>query len=446
MLTAELLREVKDATRGKVTIALGLNSIDSDNAETRDVAPDRTLEVLRLCEELGINRHVIITIGKHNADTFEKTINYLVKERISFNRSPFVGRGSGFDYFKKNAFDRRDLKEKFHPVLRRHPIGYVSYTPFFLSPELHGEVSGGIVNGTVPHNPPVGCWVGTWIAVNAEGDVSVCPVLLDVLSAGNVRDKPLDRLVAGSELFERILDRGRLKGKCGRCRYQYTCGGCRAMAFFHTGDVLESDPTCFFEPVDRNTVSEHEEETNRMFRKYITVARYAGIYRRPQTRGPECPLGSAKKSGNGRLCIRPYRPGDERGMNDLYNRVFGKRRSLRGWYMKYQSYGPVSRFIASVAEREGKIVGMYPALVSFFQVGDREVLFGLPVDVCVDPDHRSSRLLQELKKCAAKLGIDSQLRGALLQLLQEPGTSVIRIYTDVHRESEKDFPVANLEK
>jgi len=184
-------------------------------------------------------------------------------------------RGSGREFFMANAFDRRDMEQKFHPVLRRHPIGYISYTPFFLSPELHAQVSGGIRNGTIPHNPPVGCWVGTWITINAEGDVSVCPVLLDVLSAGNVRDKPLDDLIARSELFEGLLDRSRLKGKCGNCRYQYTCGGCRAMAFFHTGDIFESDPTCFFEPVDRTTVSEHEEETNRMFRKYLTVARYA---------------------------------------------------------------------------------------------------------------------------------------------------------------------------
>jgi radical SAM protein with 4Fe4S-binding SPASM domain len=164
--------------------------------------------------------------------------------------------------------------------------GYVSYTPFFLSPELHEQVSGGARNGTVPHNPPIGCWVGTWLTLNAEGDVSVCPVLLDVLSAGNVRQKPLDRLVNESELFATLLDRSRLKGRCARCRYQYTCGGCRAMAYFHTGDYMEEDPTCFFDPVDKHTVSEHEEETNRLFKKYLMVARYVGLYQRPPSSRP----------------------------------------------------------------------------------------------------------------------------------------------------------------
>lgn len=283
LLTRRQLQQIKDATNGKVTIALGLNSIDDHNSDTRDAAPDRTLEVLDLCEELKLDRHVIVTIGKHNTEAFERTVKYLVDRRISYNRSPLVGRGSGCDFFRDNAFSREDLEQAFHPTLRHHVNGYVSYTPFFLSPELHEQVSGGARNGTVPHNPPIGCWVGTWLTINAEGDVSVCPVLLDVLSAGNVRDKPLDQLANESPLFAKLLDRSQLGGKCSRCRYQFTCGGCRAMAYFHTGDVMGEDPTCFFDPVDRTTKSDHEEETNRFFKKYLIVARYVGLYKRPQT-------------------------------------------------------------------------------------------------------------------------------------------------------------------
>lgn len=292
VLTRERLQEIKDATRGKVTIALGLNSIDEKNEWSRDAAPDRTLEVLELCDELGIDRHIIITLGKQNTDTFAQTVDYLVQRRISYNRAPLVARGSGCEYFGENAFSREDLEQHFHPVLRRHVNGFVSFTPFFLSPELHDRVSGGARNGAVPHNPPIGCWTGTWITLNAEGDVSVCPVLLDVLSAGNVRDKPLDRLVIESELFATILDRSQLKGRCAKCRYQYTCGGCRAMAYFHTGDYMAEDPTCFFEPEDRSTVSPHEEETNRLFKKYLMVARHVGLYKRPPRAEPPAEVDS----------------------------------------------------------------------------------------------------------------------------------------------------------
>ncbi|MBI5506492.1 MAG: radical SAM protein [Deltaproteobacteria bacterium] len=281
LLTRERLEAMKDATRGRLTIAVGLNSITDDNDWSRNAEPDRTLEVLDLCRELKIDRHVIITLGKYNVDSFERTVAFLEKRRISYNRAPLAARGSGLAHFAEHAFDREDLRDAFHPVLRRSVNGYVSYTPFFLSPELHEQVSGGQRNGTVPQNPPVGCWVGNWLTLNAEGEVSVCPVLLDEISAGNVRDKPLDKLVAESKIFADLTDRSRLKGRCGRCRYQYTCGGCRAMAYYHTGDYLEEDPTCFFEPLDPTTVCELEEETNRMFKKYLLVARYAGFYQRP---------------------------------------------------------------------------------------------------------------------------------------------------------------------
>jgi radical SAM protein with 4Fe4S-binding SPASM domain len=279
LLTRERLQAIKDATGGKVTIALGLNSLGDDNAETRNADCDRTLEVLDLCAELGIDRHVIVTIGKHNTESFEKTVQFLIDRRISFNRSPLVARGSGRENWGEKAFSREDLEDSFHPVLRSHVNGYVSFTPFFLSPELYDRASGGLEDG-IPHNPPIGCWVGNWITLTAEGDVSVCPVLLDSLSAGNVREKPLDELVQTSELFQRITDRSQLEGRCGRCRYQYTCGGCRAMALYHTGNYMAEDPTCFFEPVDASTKSEHEEETNRWFTKYLMVARHAGFFTR----------------------------------------------------------------------------------------------------------------------------------------------------------------------
>jgi hypothetical protein len=53
------------------------------------------------------------------------------------------------------------------------------------------------------------------------------------------------------------------------------------MAYYHNGDDMAEDPTCFFDPEDRTTVSPHEEQTNRVFKKYLIVARYVGLYTRP---------------------------------------------------------------------------------------------------------------------------------------------------------------------
>lgn len=271
----EKLLELKKASGNSVVIAVGINSIDEKNVETRDIDADVAMKVLELCEELEIRRNVVVTIGKHNRDTLGATLDWLEKKNIPYNRSPFTMRGSGKFFQEQLAFDRKDMQDYIHPELRKHPLGYISYTPFFLSPELHESYSKGHRNLTVPQHPSIGCWVGTWLAMNAEGDVSPCAIILDDVNCGNVREKSLYEIVDTSEVFQRIMDRNQLQGKCGRCRYKFTCGGCRGLAFYHSGDYMGEDPTCFFEPEDESTVCEHEEETNRMFKRFAFMQRAA---------------------------------------------------------------------------------------------------------------------------------------------------------------------------
>lgn len=275
-LDRERLLEVREAGGDDLVISLGINSLGGENTATRDADVDVTLRALDLCQELGIKRHVVVNLGRHNMRTLGGTFDYLYERRIPWNRSPFTARGSGAGHFLDQTLTREEMQKYAHPEMRRHAFGYVSYTPFFLAPELHAKFSQGRRNQTVPQAPSIGCWCGTWLAMSAEGNVAPCAILLDVLDAGNVRETPLADIVANSDIFKRVLDRNQLGGKCGRCRYKFTCGGCRAMAYFASGDFMGEDPQCFFEPVDETTVCEHEAETGRVFEKYALMARYAG--------------------------------------------------------------------------------------------------------------------------------------------------------------------------
>lgn len=268
------LMRLKEASNGTVVIAVGINSIDQKNTETRDADCDISLKVLELCKALGIRKNVVITIGLHNLDTLQSTLQWLADNQIPFNRSPYVPRGSGREHWKKYQFNSEHMERFIHPELRKHALGYISYTPFFLSPELHMKYSKGVANVTAPQNPPIGCWCGTWLSVNTEGEVSPCAVLTDEVNCGNVRDKSFQQIIDDSPVFQRILDRNQLKGKCGRCRYKFVCGGCRALAYYETGDIMAEDPTCFFKPEDENTISIHEEQTNRTFRQFAVMSRY----------------------------------------------------------------------------------------------------------------------------------------------------------------------------
>lgn len=68
------------------------------------------------------------------------------------------------------------------------------------------------------------------------------------ITAGNVRSENLVETYRQAPLFQELRDTSLLKGKCGICPFNQVCGGCRARAYAMTGDYLESDPVCIFQP------------------------------------------------------------------------------------------------------------------------------------------------------------------------------------------------------
>jgi len=71
------------------------------------------------------------------------------------------------------------------------------------------------------------------------------------ISAGNVRTHDVVDVYRNSKLFTDLRDYSKLKGKCGICDYRDVCGGQRGRAYGVTGDYMQTDPACFYEPVGR---------------------------------------------------------------------------------------------------------------------------------------------------------------------------------------------------
>ncbi len=92
-----------------------------------------------------------------------------------------------------------------------------------------------------------GCLAGTAVCfVSNAGDVYPCGYL--PVPAGSVRRQPFGDIWRDSPLFKALRDPAALTGKCGICRYEAICGGCRARAFSETGDYLAGEPFCIYEP------------------------------------------------------------------------------------------------------------------------------------------------------------------------------------------------------
>ena len=92
-----------------------------------------------------------------------------------------------------------------------------------------------------------GCLAGTGVCfISHQGEVFPCgylPVIAGDLGKQNFADIWRD-----SEVFNQLRDTGNLKGKCGCCEFRNVCMGCRARAFAASGDYLQEEPFCVYEP------------------------------------------------------------------------------------------------------------------------------------------------------------------------------------------------------
>jgi radical SAM protein with 4Fe4S-binding SPASM domain len=260
LLNRKKLREIKQITNGKVIFVFSLNSIENKvNKWSRDDSLRTVRKTAKMCHDEGVNFFFIITVSKSNLQTLKKTVALAKSFGIPVLRSPFVMRGRGKN-FPELKFTKEDMEEIVHPVLSDYPLSYVSYTPYFASPEFVQKMCDDLKVAL----GQLGCQAGKgFVGINAEGDVAPCVQLLDnKIKCGNVRETPLAEIIRNNEIINELRSRKNLQGKCGRCRYKHTCGGCRATAFYHSGDYLAEDPTCFFEPEDETTVSAFEDMQN----------------------------------------------------------------------------------------------------------------------------------------------------------------------------------------
>lgn len=92
-----------------------------------------------------------------------------------------------------------------------------------------------------------GCLGGTsFVFISHVGQVQPCGYL--EVEAGNVREQSFGDIWKNSRVFNDLRDLKKYGGKCGRCEYIRSCGGCRARAYENTGSYLSEEPLCLYRP------------------------------------------------------------------------------------------------------------------------------------------------------------------------------------------------------
>jgi radical SAM protein with 4Fe4S-binding SPASM domain len=97
------------------------------------------------------------------------------------------------------------------------------------------------------HRAPLGVWDGRGVMfVSQIGEIFPAGFL--PLCCGRFPDNSVVDVYQNHPTFRALRDADAFKGKCGYCDYRQICGGSRARAFAVTGDALESEPDCVYEP------------------------------------------------------------------------------------------------------------------------------------------------------------------------------------------------------
>jgi radical SAM protein with 4Fe4S-binding SPASM domain len=196
---------------------------------------EKTIEAIHVLRSRDIEISVMTTITRKNKGQIGALVELLDREGVAalaLERFIPEGNGLGLSSEVLSREEIHSLYSEIYEMAQVSPIRLLLYRPLFTL--------------TAPDDPTVGalCSAGNnALTIMPDGTVFPCRRL--PIPIGNVLRDGLYKIWYGSELLWKLRDPDNLKGKCRSCELLTQCRGCRAMAYFLTGDYLSEDPQCW---------------------------------------------------------------------------------------------------------------------------------------------------------------------------------------------------------
>lgn len=258
LITKEKAREMKNSGIRYIRISLDSSSDKfHDSLRGSPGAFDKTIEGIKnVVGDFDVS--TCTTITKSNYKEFEKIIG--LSESLGVNRVLFdefipVGRAKELlkydlqpeereeflkSLYKKMKESRVDIVAAFCEITRVAyqidgcrkiaPTYYVNFRGFFK--KIKAKFLSGCPAGHLG------------LKISPNGDINPCSFL--DMKIGNVLKDDLNDMWENNKILINLRDRDILRPHCGRCKYRYICGGCRARAYAYFDDYLAQDPGCIY--------------------------------------------------------------------------------------------------------------------------------------------------------------------------------------------------------
>lgn len=246
MISEEIAFKLKESGLGLASVSIyGKDRESHDSFCALSGAFKETLRGIKNLKKAKIDVQINTTITKKNLPELEAigklalrigAVSYHVFFLVPTGRGKFIADDEISSVEYEKAFNRLYDFQKNFPLRIKATC----------APHYHRilKMRGG--NGKLTK----GCLAGGGVCfISHKGEVFGCGYL--PIPAGNIRENNFRDIWLESPLFITLRDNSRLQGKCGACEFKDVCGGCRARAYAATGDYLEEETKCVYQPLTK---------------------------------------------------------------------------------------------------------------------------------------------------------------------------------------------------
>jgi radical SAM protein len=260
--TVDRLRQAMQAGIRRIALSLDAPAPEAHD-EFRQVSGSwkRTMQILQYAREVGLSVQVNTTVSTFNVEQLPEMVPF-IKEVEAVQWSVFflvpTGRAQArymisaqkheevfhwlYDLSQEAPFD---IKATAAPMYRRVAIQRKKGENGKGEPVTFQGAGFQYADGL--NRPTKGVNDGNgFLFISNLGQIMPSGFL--PIDCGNVRKDDVVEVYRSHPVFKDLRNPEKLKGKCGVCDYRDVCGGQRGRAFGITGDYLETDPACAYEP------------------------------------------------------------------------------------------------------------------------------------------------------------------------------------------------------
>lgn len=265
LIDHEIARRLKSAGLNRIAVSLDFSARDmQDRFRGKSGAFDAAMAGIAAAKDAGLEIQINSTVTRMNVAHLRDLLALaLGVGAVAFH--PFMlvptGRGKGLRQEELTPQEYEDTlawileqQEELGDRMFFKPTDAPHYLRIMKQKSRLADVPSvrPAAGPTAGHAISRGCLAGTGFCfISHRGRVQGCGYL-DV-EAGNVRRQCFGEIWHKSTMFDDLRHPDKIKGKCGDCEYKRICGGCRARAYETTGDYLESEPYCIYQPAVRKT-------------------------------------------------------------------------------------------------------------------------------------------------------------------------------------------------